>query len=65
MVNTVFLTVKLKLHDQFSMISFLDRVDGEPVSLPTFSLSSIYGRVNQQQVSLTIFYFEAERSVLE
>ena len=47
---------KPKFHDRCSMTSFLARVDSEPVSLPNFSLSSIFAGVNQQQVSLTIFY---------
>ena len=37
------------------MTSFLARVDGEPVSLPSFSLSSIFAHVNKRQVSLTMF----------
>ena len=37
------------------MKSFIARVDGEPVSLPSFSLSGIFHSVNEHQVSLTIF----------
>ena len=37
------------------MTSFLARVDGEPVSLPSFSLSSVFDSLKEQQVSLTIF----------
>ena len=38
------------------MTSFLAGVDGELVSFPSFSLSSIFARANERQVSLTIFY---------
>ena len=37
------------------MTSSLAHVDGEPVSLPSISLSSIFAYVNEQQVSLIIF----------
>ena len=37
------------------MTSFLARVAGEPVSLPSLLFSGIFARVNQQQVSLKIF----------
>ena len=37
------------------MTSFLARVDSEPVSLSSFSFSSLSASVNQQQVFLTIF----------
>ena len=48
--------IKPQLNEQFFMTSFLARVESEPVSLSSFSLSSIFARVNQQQVSLTISY---------
>ena len=38
------------------MTSFLARVDGEPVSLPCFSLPGTFARVNEQQFSMKIFY---------
>ena len=38
------------------MTRFLANVDGEQVSLPSFKLSSIFARVNEQQVSSTIFF---------
>ena len=37
------------------MTSFIARVDDEPVSLPSFSLSSIFVLVKEQQDSLTVF----------
>ena len=33
----------------------MTRVDGQPVSLSSFSLSSIFAPVNEQQVSLKFF----------
>ena len=38
------------------MTSFLARVDGEPVALPSLSLSRIFARANEQQDSLRILY---------
>ena len=38
------------------MKSFLARVDGVSDSLSSFSLSSTFARLNDQHVSLTIFY---------
>ena len=38
------------------MTSFIGRVDGGLVSLPSFPLSSTFARVNKQQVSLTILH---------
>ena len=49
------LIIEPKFHNQFSITSFLAHVDGEPVSLSSFSLLIIYARVYQQQ-PLTIFY---------
>ena len=44
-----------ELEEQFSMTSVLARVDGEPVSLLSSSVSSTFVCVNEQHVSLIIF----------
>ena len=38
------------------MTSYLALLVSEPVSLPSFSLSSIFARVNQQQASFINFH---------